>query len=134
LLDAQAFDWNLLLGENWAMPLLLPRSERLKFRQGAVTHAMVFVEYDQQTGSLYVENSWGPHNKKGYLHMTKDWFMEHVWQVEVLADVLPEQLVSLWRKKGSAHVRKLPRWDPLGVLLGGDNECCRESYGAKVEN
>jgi bleomycin hydrolase len=113
LLDPEVFDWHLLLGYDPN----LPRSEKLLYRQGAVTHAMAIVDYDED-GSLLIENSWGTAHKNGYLHMTRSWFDQHVYQVEVPPQVLPAKYRKLWQ---SQRAQLLPRWDPLGVLLG---KCC----------
>jgi bleomycin hydrolase len=122
LLDTEAFDcgYQVLLG----LDVCLDRSERLRYRQSAVTHAMVFSGYhvDAATGrakSFRVENSWGPTHKEGYFDMTRKWFERNVYEVAVPPSVVPADLLRLWL---SGKPRELPMWDPLGMLLGP--ECC----------
>lgn len=119
LLDPAVFDWPLLLGAD----LRLPRDLRLKYRQTAVSHAMVIEGYhaDPQTGQptcFRVENTWGDAHKSGFLEMSSKWFDEFVFEVLVPPDVLSGFLLGIWQ---TDQAIQLPLWDPLGMLLGS---CC----------
>jgi bleomycin hydrolase len=121
VLDVEAFDWPLLLGAD----VRLPREYRLKYRQAAVSHAMVIEGYhaDPVTGQptcFRVENTWGAAHKGGYLEMTSRWFDEFVVEVLVPPDVLSGFLLGVWHTDNAIS---LPPWDPLGMLLGS---CCEQ--------
>lgn len=120
VLDFEAFEYERVLG----CQTRLPRELRLKYRQSAVTHAMVFCGYhknpDGEPSCFRVENSWGPTHKDGFLDMTDAWFDEFVYEVLVPPAVLTEKLKQIWH---SADSTPLPLWDPLGVLLG---DCCNQ--------
>ncbi|CAK4086304.1 unnamed protein product [Aphanomyces euteiches] len=98
----------------------LTKKERLEFKAGSMTHAMVFVGYNVHDGedkpsSWKVENSWGPQRgAKGFDVMTADWFEEHMYQVVVHKKFLKPKHAQVW-EHGSPIV--LPVWDPMGNCL-----------------
>jgi bleomycin hydrolase len=114
ILDADAFDYVRVLGQE----TLLPRSERWRFRQTRMTHAMVIHGYktgpDGDLLEFCVENSWGPKVNDGYFRMSPSWFREFVVECVVPRTAVSPELLELWLHDEPIV---LPRWDPLGVLL-----------------
>ncbi|ETV92030.1 hypothetical protein H310_13555 [Aphanomyces invadans] len=100
--------------------LALDKRERMRYHNGAMTHAMVFVGYncvgsDARPVAWKVENSWGPkRGAKGFDVMTADWFDQHMYQVVVRKQFLKPRHVAIW-ENGVPLV--LPVWDPMGNCL-----------------
>ncbi|MDQ2755565.1 MAG: C1 family peptidase [Actinomycetota bacterium] len=60
-----------------------------------------------------VENSWGDKDAdKGFHTMNDSWFAEHVFEIAVRRDALPEHL----RARLADEPLVLPAWDPMGAL------------------
>ncbi len=113
ILDPAVFRYDQVIG----IDTTLPKSERLRFHQSKVSHAMVFAGYHkspQNYLSWSVENSWGPTHKEGYLDMSDEWFSEYVVEAVVDRNSLTPELVSIWDHMPATP---LPAWDPLGNLL-----------------
>ena len=114
VLDPRVFDWSLVLGGD----VLLPKATRFMFKQGQVTHAMVFCCYHRndkdEVETFRVENTWGSSIHDGYLDMHTSWFDEYVYECVVPRQVLAPHLLQVWDSDDPIH---LPPWDPLGALL-----------------
>ncbi|RHZ13235.1 hypothetical protein DYB31_008099, partial [Aphanomyces astaci] len=100
--------------------LTLDKPDRMRFHNGSMTHAMVFVGYNavddiERPAAWKVENSWGVgRGAKGFDVMTADWFDEHMYQVVVLKKFLSPKHLAMW-DTGTPTV--LPVWDPMGNCL-----------------
>jgi len=96
--------------------LTITKAERLLHHQSLMTHAMLFTGVDVVDGSprrWRVENSWGCEKAdKGFWTMNDNWFGEHVFEIAVRRDALPESL----RAALDAEPVVLPSWDPMGAL------------------
>jgi bleomycin hydrolase len=81
-----------------------------------MTHAMLFTGVDLVDGVARrwrVENSWGDaRGDKGFWTMNDNWFAEHVFEVAVRRDRLPDEL----RARLADEPVVLPAWDPMGAL------------------
>jgi len=110
--DAEMFDYGALYGTDFD----LDKSERLRYHQTFMTHAMLFTGVDvvQHTPRRWrVENSWGDGNgQKGFYVMNDSWFDEYMFEVAVRREDLPAELqVAL-----DLEPIVLPPWDPMGAL------------------
>jgi bleomycin hydrolase len=110
--DAEMFDYGALYGTDFD----LDKSERLRYHQTFMTHAMLFTGVDvvgDTTRRWRVENSWGDKNgRKGFYVMNDSWFDEYMFEVAVRREDLPVELqVAL----GQEPI-VLPAWDPMGAL------------------
>jgi bleomycin hydrolase len=96
--------------------LSLGKADRLLHHQTLMTHAMLFTGVDVVDGSprrWRVENSWGSDKAdKGFWTMNDNWFAEHVFEIAVRRDTLPESL----RAAFDSDPVVLPAWDPMGAL------------------
>lgn len=60
-----------------------------------------------------VENSWGDEfGEKGYLVISRDWFLEFVFEVVVDKKFVPQEIMEVFTLKPIV----LPAWDPMGKL------------------
>ena len=96
----------------------LGKADRLLHHESLMTHAMLFTGVDlvdDVPRRWRVENSWGTEKgDKGFMTMNDNWFGEHVFEIAVRRDALPEQL----RTALDAEPVVLPAWDPMGALAG----------------
>jgi bleomycin hydrolase len=96
--------------------LSLDKADRLLHHETLMTHAMLFTGVDIVDGRprrWRVENSWGSDKAdKGFWTMNDNWFGEHVFEIAVRRDALPESL----RAAFDASPVVLPAWDPMGAL------------------
>ncbi|MEL7087848.1 MAG: C1 family peptidase, partial [Planctomycetota bacterium] len=130
LLDAKLFDYAGVYGVEFAHG----KADRLRYHQTLMTHAMMFTGVDidpedtSETGGQgsggdsggprrwRVENSWGDENGvKGFYTMNDSWFDEHMFEVAIHKDLLPEEVVVASQNEPVV----LPPWDPMGSLAAG---------------
>jgi bleomycin hydrolase len=110
--DARLYDYDAV----YDTETTLTKSDRLLHHASLMTHAMLFTGVDVVDGvsrRWRVENSWGDNRgDKGFWTMNDNWFAEHVFEVAVRRDRLPEEL------RGALHDEPvvLPAWDPMGAL------------------
>ncbi len=94
----------------------LPKADRLTHHESMMTHAMLFTGVDlldDVPRRWRVENSWGTEKgDKGFFTMNDNWFAEHVFEIAVRKDALPDDLQAAL---GTDPV-VLPAWDPMGAL------------------
>jgi bleomycin hydrolase len=116
LWDAHLFDYDALYGTTTD----LTRAERLEHHEAAMTHAMLLTGVDVVEGEdgdrprrWRVENSWGTERgEQGYWTMNASWFAEHVFEIAVRRDLLPDHLLAALDEPPIV----LPAWDPMGAL------------------
>jgi bleomycin hydrolase len=110
--DAEMFDYGALYGTDFD----LDKSERLRYHQTFMTHAMLFTGVDvvgDTTRRWRVENSWGDKNgRKGFYVMNDSWFDEYMFEVAVRREDLPADLQAVLEQEPIV----LPAWDPMGAL------------------
>ncbi|MEE9405313.1 MAG: C1 family peptidase [Algisphaera sp.] len=114
--DAQLFDYAGVYGA----ASVHDKAQRLIYHQTLMTHAMMFTGVDTDGQGITekprrwrVENSWGDNNGiKGFYTMNDSWFDEHVFEVAVHRDLLPDDVVSAIEQTPI----ELPAWDPMGSL------------------
>jgi bleomycin hydrolase len=110
--DAALYDYAGLYGAD----LELDKADRLLHHESLMTHAMLFTGVDVVDGRprrWRVENSWGGDKAdKGFWTMNDNWFGEHVFEIAVRRDALPEELQAAL----DAEPTVLPAWDPMGAL------------------
>jgi bleomycin hydrolase len=98
--------------------LSLSKADRLLHHETLMTHAMLFTGVDVVDGRprrWRVENSWGNEKAdKGFWTMNDSWFSEHVFEIAVRRDRLPESMLSAFDEEPTV----LPAWDPMGALAG----------------
>jgi bleomycin hydrolase len=98
--------------------LSLSKADRLLHHETLMTHAMLFTGVDVVEGRprrWRVENSWGSEKAdKGFWTMNDSWFSEHVFEIAVRRDRLPESMLAAFDEKPIV----LPAWDPMGALAG----------------
>ncbi|KAK5553369.1 bleomycin hydrolase [Exophiala xenobiotica] len=119
IMDLGLYDYGLAFNINLGMS----KSQRLRVRESAMTHAMVLtgvqVDEDEKSGKRKsvrwrVMNSWGETaGEKGYFVMTDAWMDEFVYQVVVDPGFVGKEVKDVLRG-GKAKV--LPLWDPMGAL------------------
>ncbi len=97
----------------------LVKSDRLLYRDTAMTHAMLFTGVDivdEMPRRWRVENSWGADKgRDGFYAMNDSWFDEYVFEIAARRDSLPESL----QRAVDLDPIVLPAWDPMGALAGG---------------
>ncbi len=112
--DADLYD----LSSVYETAFTLDKADRLIYHETQMTHAMLFTGVDVLDGvprRWRVENSWGADNgKDGFYTMNDSWFDEHVFEIAVRRDALPEAL----QRALDAKPIVLPAWDPMGALAG----------------
>ena len=110
--DAEMFDYGALYGTDFD----LDKSERLRYHQTFMTHAMLFTGVDvvgDTARRWRVENSWGDKNgRKGFYVMNDSWFDEYMFEVAVRREDLPAELQTALEQEPIV----LPAWDPMGAL------------------
>ena len=110
--DASLYDLTGVYGAD----LTLDKADRLLHHQTLMTHAMLFTGVDVVDGRprrWRVENSWGTEKAdEGFWTMNDNWFGEHVFEIAVRRDALPEPLRAAFDQEPVV----LPAWDPMGAL------------------
>jgi bleomycin hydrolase len=122
-MDMTLVDQESILGIKYGMD----KTERLRFGESLMTHAMVLTgvrtkkhsntvknQGNLTTTDWQVENSWsdkGP--AKGFYNMSDTWFNEYVFEVAVPKSILSEHQRECLT---SSQVTELPPWDPMGAL------------------
>ncbi|MEO3935826.1 C1 family peptidase [Dermatophilaceae bacterium Soc4.6] len=118
--DAALYDYDAVYGTTTD----LPKADRLLHGATMMTHAMLLTGVDVVGGEdaeggepvarrWRVENSWGEKDAdKGFFTMNDSWFAEHVFEIAVRRDALPEEL----RAHLDDEPLVLPAWDPMGAL------------------
>lgn len=96
--------------------IALNKSDRVKFGESAMTHAMLFtgVSTDGERPTKFrVENSWGEDSgEKGYIVMSAEWFREFVYEIVVDRKFIPDDVMKVFEIEPVV----LPAWDPMGTL------------------
>ena len=114
LWDARLYDYDAV----YSTELTLSKADRLLHRDAMMTHAMLFTGVDVVDGAprrWRVENSWGDEKAdKGFYTMNDSWFAEHVFEIAVRRDRLPQELQAALEQEPIV----LPAWDPMGALAG----------------
>ncbi len=110
--DARLYDYDGV----YSTELNLTKADRLLHRDAMMTHAMLFTGVDVVDGAprrWRVENSWGDEKAdKGFYTMNDSWFAEHVFEIAVRRDRLPQELQAALADEPIV----LPAWDPMGAL------------------
>ncbi len=113
------YDFNSVYGMNVG----LTKEERIKYRDSAPNHAMVFTGVDTTNGQptkWKVENSWGTtRGDQGWWTLYDDWFNEYIYIVIVDKKYLPKEVTNILDTKPTV----LPAWDPMydfarGLTIG----------------
>lgn len=112
IMDPALYDYGLAFN----ISLNLSKSQRLKVRESAMTHAMVLTAVQVEDGKPVrwrVMNSWGDNaGDKGYFVMTDKWMDEFVYQVVVDPGFVSKEIKDLLKTEPLV----LPLWDPMGAL------------------
>jgi bleomycin hydrolase len=112
--DAALYDYASVYGTAFD----LDKADRLLHGEAMMTHAMLFTGVDVVDGKprkWRVENSWGDEKAdSGFFTMNDSWFAEHVFEIAVRRNRLPQEL----RDALDAEPIVLPAWDPMGALAG----------------
>lgn len=106
IMDSELYDYELL----FQVPFKMNKQQRLDYGQSRLTHSMVLTGIELKNNKPVrwkVENSWGTEvGKKGYFVMTDKWFDEHVLDLIVPPEFMPEKLKTAWKQKPIV----LPPW------------------------
>lgn len=117
IMDVKLYDYDLAFGSGNGA-LQMSKSQRLRVRESAMTHAMVLtaVQVDEKTGKSVrwrVQNSWGTAaGTDGWFVMTDEWMDEFVYQVVVDPSFVEKEV----RDALNNEPMVLPLWDPMGAL------------------
>ena len=112
IMDTALYDYNLAFN----ISLNMSKSQRLKARESAMTHAMVLTAVQVEEGKSVrwrVQNSWGEAaGDKGFFVMSDKWMDEFVYQVVVDPSFVSKEVRDVLQTKPL----NLPLWDPMGAL------------------
>jgi bleomycin hydrolase len=125
IMDPKMFETEKLLHTSFKMS----KEDRFLTGVGYANHAMIIVGVDEVKEKVYrkwkVENSWGvmtddPTDVNGkYLHMTDEWFTEHVYEVIINKQYLtPRDLKLIGENSDNVHC--LPYYDIFNGLFKKD--------------
>lgn len=110
--DANLYDYE----GTYGIDLAMSKAEELEYGESLMTHAMVFTGVDLVDGKprrWRIENSWGDERgDKGFYTMNDSWFDQHVFEVAIRKDRLPEEVLAVVETEPLV----LPAWDPMGSL------------------
>jgi len=105
----------------------LTKRDKLEFGSSGATHAMVLigvnVDKDGNAVSFQVENSWGfydetEENMDGYLTMSKEWFLEYVFEVVIHKQILSRAHFRI--ASGESEIFNYP-WETVFSSIDGKN-------------
>lgn len=110
LLDVNNYDYNSLLGTDFAMD----KKQRIQSFASGSSHAMTLMAVDiNKEGKpvkWMVENSWGASNGyQGHLIMTDQWFNEYMFRLVVEKKFATDKVLEILKQKPI----RLPAWDPM---------------------
>jgi bleomycin hydrolase len=112
IMDTKLYNYELAFN----ITLNMSKSQRLKARESAMTHAMVLTAVQVEDGRSVrwkVMNSWGESaGEKGYFVMTDGWMDEFVYQVVVDPGYVSKEVKEVLK----TEAKVLPLWDPMGAL------------------
>lgn len=104
----ELFDYESLFG----IEMPFSKADRSRFNSGASNHAMVLMGVDLKEGKpekWLVENSWGDDKgNKGTWTLYDSWFDEHVYNVIVHRDYVPDETLAVFAEEPET----LPTWYP----------------------
>lgn len=113
-LDRDAFNYENTIG----FDISLDKKNQLKYEISEPTHAMIIKGYSKnENGKItkwYVENSWGAQpNKTGHFTMSDEWFDEYVYEIVILKEFVPKDIIDISKKQPIL----LQPWDPIHETL-----------------
>jgi len=112
IMDTALYDYSLAFN----VSLNMSKSQRLRARESAMTHAMVMTAVQVEDGKSVrwrVQNSWGETaGEKGWFVMSDKWMDEFVYQVVVDPPFVSKEVRDVLQTKPLT----LPLWDPMGAL------------------
>lgn len=113
IMQVGLFDYSAIYG----VDLTLSKADRLKTRDGAANHAMVFIGLDIQDDKpvkWLVENSWGKkRGKNGLWTMYDKWFDEHVYSIIIKKAYVPNDVLKAFQDEPV----ELPPWSPMNSFF-----------------
>ncbi|ETN41152.1 uncharacterized protein HMPREF1541_03087 [Cyphellophora europaea CBS 101466] len=112
IMDTALYDYKLAFN----ISLNMSKSQRLKARESAMTHAMVLTGVQVDDGKSVrwrVMNSWGDSaGTKGYFVMSDEWMDQFVYQVVVDPAYVRKDVKDVLKQEPKV----LNLWDPMGAL------------------
>ena len=112
IMDTALYDYSLAFN----ITLNMSKSQRLRARESAMTHAMVLTAVQVEDGKSVrwrVQNSWGETaGEKGFFVMSDKWMDAFVYQVVVDPGFVGKDVKDVLKQEPLV----LPLWDPMGAL------------------